>query len=58
MRRQLSSTASRSIAPTLGGYMMQEISTSLPLFVSAAVFTLGNALYYLFFRKSKPPEER
>jgi MFS family permease len=55
---QLSSTVSRSIAPTLGGYMMQEISMSLPLFVSAAVFTLGNTLYYLFFRKVKPPEER
>ena len=36
---QLSSTGSRAIAPTLGGYLMQEISTSLPLYVSAAVFT-------------------
>jgi MFS family permease len=55
---QLASTGSRAIAPTLGGYLMQEISTSLPLFVSAAVFTLGNALYYVFFRAVKPPEER
>ena len=55
---QLSSTVSRSIAPTLGGYMMQELSTSLPLFVSAAVFTVSNGLYYLFFHKAKPPEER
>jgi MFS family permease len=54
----LSSAVSRSIAPTLGGYMMQELSTSLPLFVSAAVFTLSNVLYYLFFHKAKPPEER
>ena len=55
---QLTSTGSRAIAPTLGGYLMQELSTSLPLFISAAVFTLGNALFYLFFHKLKPPEER
>jgi hypothetical protein len=55
---RLSSTGSRAIAPTLGGYLMQKVSTSLPLFVSASVLTLGNTIYYLFFRKVKPPEER
>jgi MFS family permease len=55
---QLTSTGSRAVATTLGGYLMQEVSTSLPLFVSAAVFTVGNSLYFAFFRNVKPPEER
>jgi MFS family permease len=41
---QLSSTATGSLAPTLGGYLLQEVSTTLPLFISAAFFTVSNLL--------------
>jgi MFS family permease len=54
---QLSSTATGSLAPTLGGYLLQEVSTTLPLFISAAFFTVSNLLFYVFFGRIKPPEE-
>jgi hypothetical protein len=54
---QLSSTATGSLAPTLGGYLMQEVSTTLPLFISATIFTISNLLLYVFFDRIKPPEE-
>ena len=58
---QLSHTATNyatgSLAPTLGGYLLQEVSTTLPLFISAAFFTVSNLLFYVFFGRIKPPEE-
>jgi MFS family permease len=54
---QLFTTITNSVAPTIGSYIMQDISLTLPLLISAAFFTAGNSFYYLFFRKIMPPEE-
>ncbi|MGC8631751.1 MAG: MFS transporter [Thermoprotei archaeon] len=50
--------ASTVAAPAITGYLMEYVSTSLPLFISAAFLGLNAALYWAFFRKIKPPEER
>jgi predicted MFS family arabinose efflux permease len=53
-----STTTAWSLAPTLGGYLMQEVSTTLPLFTSAAILTVSNLLFYVLFERIKPPEEQ
>jgi MFS family permease len=50
--------ASSVAAPTLTGYLMEYVSTSLPLYLSAAFLGVNAALYWLFFHDVKPPEER
>lgn len=49
--------ATGSLAPMVGGYLI-EISYVLPPITSAAIFALGDVVYYLFFRNVRPPEER
>jgi len=48
----LSRMATRSFAPTTGGYLMQEINLSLPFFISFGIVALNGGLFYLFFRQT------
>jgi MFS family permease len=54
---EFTSATTRSIANSLGGYLLQEASLILPIYISAFVFATGNTLYYIFFKKDKLPEE-
>jgi MFS family permease len=55
---QLLSTAPRSAATPLGGYLMENVSVSLPIYIAASAFSIEALYYYFTFRKIKPPEER
>jgi len=46
-----------AVSPVLSGVVMEEVSSSLPLFVSAGLQGLNSLVYYTFFRHLKPPEE-
>lgn len=41
----------RSFGPTIGGYLMQNISTLLPFFFGSGVIAVNGFLYYLLFKK-------
>ncbi len=43
--------------PYLAGYLMQYAAFDLPLELSAAAGALSAVLYYVFFRRIRPPEE-
>jgi len=47
-----------SAGPTVAGQIMQSVALSLPLLIAASLQAVNAALYYAFFRKVKPPEER
>ncbi|HUX88218.1 MAG TPA: MFS transporter, partial [Chloroflexota bacterium] len=47
-----------SLGPTAGGYIIQSVSLDLPIELAAAFQFLNVLMYYAFFRKIKPPEER
>lgn len=53
----LSRMAMRSFAPTTSGYIMQEISSSLPFFIGSGIVALNGGLYYLFFHKTDKREK-
>ena len=53
----LPSQVASSTTPALAGYTMQTISLDLPLELAAFLQAINTALYYLFFRKIRPPEE-
>ena len=42
--------------PSIGGYLL-EISPVFPPLLSGTIFAVGDALYWLFFKDLKPPEE-
>ncbi|MFP3951015.1 MAG: MFS transporter [Candidatus Bathyarchaeia archaeon] len=44
------------IGPSIGGYLLG-LSTLLPPLTGGIIFTIGDALYWIFFKKIKPPEE-
>ena len=46
-----------SFSPTIAGYMMSSISTSIPFFVGGIIEITHDILYWFTFRKIKPPEE-
>lgn len=50
----LSRMSFRSVAPAIGGYIMQSISMTLPFFISSGIVTLNGALYYLLFNRVNP----
>lgn len=54
----LPSQVGAAISPSITGYLMQEIALSLPLELAAGLQAINTVLYYLFFRKIHPPEER
>jgi hypothetical protein len=47
----LSRMSTRSFAPATGGYIMQNISMSLPFMIGSCVIALNGVLYYLFFHR-------
>ncbi|MBF6568930.1 MAG: MFS transporter [Candidatus Binataceae bacterium] len=49
--------AASSVTPYFAGYLMQYIALSLPLEIAAVLMGLNTALYYIFFRNIRPPEE-
>jgi MFS family permease len=44
-------------SPVISGFVMQEVSSSLPLYLAAVLQAANSALYYWFFHGLKPPEE-
>jgi MFS family permease len=54
----LPSQAAASISPYIAGYLIQTVSLNLPLEFAAAFQGINGVLYYVFFRKVHPPEER
>jgi MFS family permease len=51
------SRATQSISAYFAGYLMQHVALGLPLEIAATLQGLNTMLYYLFFRKIRPPEE-
>jgi len=49
--------AGSSISPYIAGYLMQQISLEMPLELAALLQGINAALYYVFFRDVRPPEE-
>jgi|Deesub1362B_J571_1020462.scaffolds.fasta_scaffold11355_2 MFS family permease len=47
-----------SISPSIGGYIMEHLSLSLPFHICAAHYTASIIFFYLFFHKVKPSEGR
>ncbi len=48
----------RSASTTVGGYLMESVSTSLPVHIAATMFFAEAFYYYFTFRNIKPPEEK
>jgi MFS family permease len=46
-----------SVSPYIAGYLMEQVALELPLILAALLQGLNAALYYLFFRAVRPPEE-
>jgi predicted MFS family arabinose efflux permease len=46
-----------TLAPFVGGVVMQRVSLVVPLVVGAALKIAYDALLYLAFRRVRPPEE-
>lgn len=46
-----------SISPYVAGYLMEQAALELPLVLAALLQGLNAALYYVFFREVRPPEE-
>ncbi len=53
----LASTGGNTVATSISGYMMQNVSTFLPPLVSGVLIGIAAQMYYLLFRNIKPPEE-
>jgi len=45
-------------ALTVGGYLMERVSASFPVYVGATMFFVEAFYYYFTFRDSKTPEEK
>lgn len=54
----LPSQATSSASPALAGYIFDHISLSLPFEIGALLQGINAILFYAFFRKLRPPEER
>lgn len=46
-----------AVSPVISGYVMQEVSSSLPLYLSALLQAANSITYYRLFRRIHPPEE-
>ncbi len=51
-------TLPRSGGTSVGGYLMERVSTALPVYVGATMFFIEAFYYYFNFHKIKPPEEK
>lgn len=47
-----------AMTPALAGYLFDTVSLELPFEIGAALQFLNATLFYLFFRATRPPEER
>jgi MFS family permease len=54
----LPSQVAMGVSPLLSGYLLDEVSLSLPFELAGALQAVSAAMYWLFFRKSAPHEER
>ncbi|MEM0118173.1 MAG: MFS transporter [Conexivisphaerales archaeon] len=46
-----------AVSPAISGYVMQEVSSSLPIFASASFQVANSIVYWYFFHNLPPPEE-
>ncbi len=46
-----------AVSPAISGYVMEEVSSSLPIFASASFQAANSFLYWYFFHNLPPPEE-
>ncbi len=53
----LARSVSRSITPSLAGYVMQHVALATPLFLGGSIKITYDLLLYSAFRRLKPPEE-
>ena len=54
----LPSIVPQAVASALGGYLMEYVSTILPIYIAVAAFSSEAIYYNIIFSKIKPPEER
>ena len=54
----LPSQVATSVSPSFAGYLMQQVALALPLEFAAVLQGLNTILYYTFFHRIRPPEER
>jgi len=54
----LPAQATSVMSPTLAGYLFEHVSLALPFEVGALFQLMNTALFYAFFRRVRPPEER
>lgn len=47
-----------SISPTFGGYLMRDVSLSIPFYICAVNYVLSITLFYAFFRNYSKKEEK
>jgi len=50
------STIAGAAGPAIGGYLMENVSLSMPFYVCGSLYAASTALFYTFFRKTKPHE--
>ncbi|MCJ7769993.1 MFS transporter, partial [Candidatus Bathyarchaeota archaeon] len=55
---ELPSIVPNALASTLGGYLMEYVSTSLPVYIAVSAFSCEAIYHHLIFNNIKPPEER
>jgi MFS family permease len=53
----LPSQVTSTLSPTVGSYLLAQVSQEAPIWFAAAVLALNGAAFFGFFRGMKPPEE-
>jgi predicted MFS family arabinose efflux permease len=53
----LARSVSRSVTPSLAGYVMQHVALATPLFLGGSIKIAYDLLLYVNFRRIRPPEE-
>nr|MDO8135418.1 MFS transporter [Candidatus Njordarchaeum guaymaensis] len=48
------STIAGAAGPAIGGYLMENVSLSMPFYVCGSLYAASTAFFYTFFRKTKP----
>jgi sugar phosphate permease len=46
-----------AVSPTLTGYLLDDVSLSLPFEIASVIQTISAFAYYFFFKNAAPPEE-
>lgn len=54
----LPSQVTMAVTPPLAGYLFDQVSLSLPFEVGALLQAINAAMFWLFFRNMRPPEEQ